>query len=45
MKIINKYVLKEHVGPLVFALTALTSLHLEQIAVELTIRASEARPA
>lgn len=28
MKIINKYVLKEHVGPLVFALTALTSLLL-----------------
>jgi lipopolysaccharide export system permease protein len=28
VKIINKYVLKEHVGPLVFALTALTSLLL-----------------
>ena len=28
MKIINKYVLREHVGPLVFALTALTSLLL-----------------
>ena len=28
MKIINKYVMKEHVGPLVFALTALTSLLL-----------------
>ena len=28
MKIINKYVMREHVGPLVFALTALTSLLL-----------------
>ena len=28
VKIINKYVMKEHVGPLVFALTALTSLLL-----------------
>lgn len=28
MKIIDKYVLKEHLGPLVFALTALTSLLL-----------------
>ena len=28
MKIINRYVLKEHVGPLLFALTALTSLLL-----------------
>ena len=28
MKIINKYVLREHVGPLLFALTALTSLLL-----------------
>ena len=28
MKIINKYVLREHVGPLMFALTALTSLLL-----------------
>ena len=28
MKIINKYVIREHVGPLVFALTALTSLLL-----------------
>ena len=28
MKIINKYVLREHLGPLVFALTALTSLLL-----------------
>ena len=28
MKIINKYVLREHVGPLVFSLTALTSLLL-----------------
>jgi lipopolysaccharide export system permease protein len=28
VKIINRYVLKEHVGPLVFALTALTSLLL-----------------
>jgi lipopolysaccharide export system permease protein len=28
VKIINKYVIKEHVGPLVFALTALTSLLL-----------------
>ena len=30
VKIINKYVLKEHVGPFVFALTALTSLMLLQ---------------
>lgn len=30
MKILHKYVLKEHVGPLVFALTALTSLLLLQ---------------
>lgn len=28
MKIINRYVLREHIGPLVFALTALTSLLL-----------------
>ena len=28
MKIISKYVLREHVGPLTFALTALTSLML-----------------
>ena len=28
MKIINKYVLKEHLGPFIFALTALTSLVL-----------------
>jgi lipopolysaccharide export system permease protein len=28
VKIINKYVLREHVGPLIFALTALTSLLL-----------------
>ena len=28
MKIIHKYVLREHVGPLVFALSALTSLML-----------------
>ena len=26
MKIISKYVLREHVGPFLFALTALTSL-------------------
>ena len=26
MKIISRYVLREHVGPFVFALTALTSL-------------------
>ena len=30
MKILHKYVLKEHIGPLVFALTALTSLLLLQ---------------
>ena len=30
MKIINRYVLKEHVGPFVFALSALTSLMLLQ---------------
>ena len=30
MKILHKYVLKEHVGPLVFAMTALTSLLLLQ---------------
>ena len=30
MKIINKYVLKEHIGPFVFALSALTSLLLLQ---------------
>ena len=30
MKIINRYVLKEHVGPFVFALSALTSLLLLQ---------------
>ncbi|HUQ20477.1 MAG TPA: LptF/LptG family permease [Gemmatimonadaceae bacterium] len=30
MKILSRYVLKEHVGPLVFALTALTSLLLLQ---------------
>ncbi len=30
MKIISKYVLREHVGPLTFALTALTSLMLLQ---------------
>ena len=30
MKILHKYVLKEHLGPLVFALTALTSLLLLQ---------------
>src|SRR5438309_11862966 len=30
VKIINKYVLKEHVGPFVFALSALTSLLLLQ---------------
>lgn len=30
MKILHKYVLKEHVGPLLFALTALTSLLLLQ---------------
>ncbi len=30
MKIINKYVLKEHIGPFVFALTALTSLMILQ---------------
>jgi len=28
VKIIHRYVLREHVGPLVFALTALTSLLL-----------------
>lgn len=28
MKIIDKYVLKEHLGPLLFALSALTSLLL-----------------
>jgi lipopolysaccharide export system permease protein len=31
VKIINKYVLKEHVGPFVFALSALTSLLLLQV--------------
>jgi len=30
VKIINKYVLKEHIGPFVFALSALTSLLLLQ---------------
>ena len=30
MKILNRYVLKEHVGPFVFAVTALTSLMLLQ---------------
>ncbi len=30
MKILHKYVLKEHIGPLVFALTALTSILLLQ---------------
>src|SRR6266513_1088803 len=30
VKILHKYVLKEHVGPLVFAMTALTSLLLLQ---------------
>jgi len=30
VKILHKYVLKEHVGPLAFALTALTSLLLLQ---------------
>ena len=30
MKILHKYVLKEHIGPLIFALTALTSLLLLQ---------------
>ncbi len=31
MKIINRYVLKEHIGPFVFALSALTSLLLLQV--------------
>ena len=30
MKILHRYVLKEHVGPLTFALTALTSILLLQ---------------
>ena len=38
MKILHRYVLKEHVGPLFFALTALTSLLLLQSSPNSTLQ-------